>query len=80
MRLYEEVKLYCEELNIAIIEIKDYSSSYYLMYYLCTDSSAYIQFYYDKNYKLTKAIPASLLGKEDKKLVQLVTKMQSLCQ
>ncbi len=71
--LFNRVSSAAENAGVGILNIKDYPSSYYIMYNLRTDATlAYIQFYYSINLALTMAMPKSELGSDDQKLQQLL--------
>ena len=72
--LFDRMSSAAENVGISILNVKDYPSSYYVMYSLKTDATiAYIQFYYGINYALTTAMPKSELGTGDQKLQQLIS-------
>jgi len=76
--LYSIMQNFCDELNIVITNVEHNTANFYINYYLHTDAvCAYIQFYYNINYELTKAMPKSFEGNEDEKLLQLLNKLDN---
>ena len=70
--LYQLMRSACNESGVTITNIDEQLQQYYVTYNLITDARfACIQFYIT-NDKLTKALPKSEQGKNDKKLSQLV--------
>jgi tRNA A37 threonylcarbamoyladenosine biosynthesis protein TsaE len=74
--LYAIMQDYCTELEIKITNIEENNNNYFVNYYLKTESvCAYIQFYYNIKFELTKALPRSYDEDNDTKLIQLIEKL-----
>jgi hypothetical protein len=72
--LYSMVQDVCGDLEISILNVVE--DKYFVNYYFKTDAIvSYIQFYFNKNNVLTKALPKSFKGVEDSKLVSLINKL-----
>jgi len=68
----------CAEEEITITNIEEKIDNYFVQYFLKTDSKfALIQFYFNGNGQLTRALPKSTAGGEDKKLEQLISKLRA---
>lgn len=75
--LYSLTQELTDDLEITITNIVEQVDSYYVTYFLRTDSiSSKIQFYFDKNGNLTVAIPQTFKCIEDKKLESLLNKLK----
>ncbi|PDS22406.1 ATP-dependent DNA helicase [Flavobacterium branchiophilum] len=78
IELFAVMQDFCDELNIVITNIAHNEGQFYVNYYLKTDAiCAYIQFYYNINFQLTIAMPKSIEGKEDEKLVKLLKELDN---
>jgi hypothetical protein len=76
--LYAIMQNFCDELEIKITNIEENSNQYFVNYYLKTDAvCAYIQFYFNIKFELTKALPRSVDGDNDSKLLQLIDKLKN---
>jgi hypothetical protein len=75
--LYFVVRACCQELDIAITNIDEQVDKYFVNYFLRTDSiCANIQFYFKKNGSFSRALPKTFQCEEDKKLQQLIEKLE----
>lgn len=71
--LYSMMQDCCSSLDITITNVEEYLEQYYLIYYLKTDNiCSYIQFYFNNQEQLTRAMPRTYQSLEDKKLCQLI--------
>ncbi len=76
--LYTMLQSECDDLQITITNVVEEVEKYYVTYFLITDSiCAAIQFYFDKNYHFTKAIPKSFQCENDSKLTMLIDKLSN---
>lgn len=72
-KLYSIVQESCNTSGVSITNIIEFPAQYYVIYYLKTSGiGAYIQFYFNGKFQLTKAIPKSIIGEQDDKLKQLI--------
>ena len=75
--LYSVMQVHCQSLNIPITNIEEQVSQYYVNYYLVTDAvCSYIQFYFNKEFRFSTAMPKTFQCTDDKKLSQLIIKLQ----
>jgi len=75
--LYSVMQAHCQSLNIPITNIEEQVSQYYVNYYLVTDAvCSYIQFYFNKEFRFSTAMPKTFQCTDDKKLSQLIIKLQ----
>jgi hypothetical protein len=75
--LYSVMQAHCQSLNIPITNIEEQVSQYYVNYYLVTDAvCSYIQFYFKNEFRFSTAMPKTFQCTDDKKLLQLITKLQ----
>ena len=66
-----------EETEVTITNVEEKPQQYFVNYFLKTDAkAALIQFYFNGKGQLTSAIPKSTTGEADRKLVQLIQKLQ----
>lgn len=73
--LYHKMVSACDELEIRITNIAEHIQEYNVCYFLKTSGKvSYVIFYFDKNNRLTKAIPKSDLEGADRKLQCLIEK------
>jgi molybdopterin-guanine dinucleotide biosynthesis protein len=74
--LYSMMQQECQSLNISITNIEEQVEQYYVNYYLVTDAvCSYIQFYFNKKFQFSTAMPKSFQCDNDKKLIQLIEKL-----
>ena len=68
----------CEDIGIVITNVEEKQTNYTILYCLRTDDNkgAYIQFYFNSQQQLTKAIPKSMKGEDDQKLKLLIQKLK----
>ncbi|QED36695.1 AAA family ATPase [Antarcticibacterium arcticum] len=79
VRLYSLIQMACDECGVAITNVDERRSNYMVNYYLKTDAkAALIQFYFNKNDQITRAMPKSTKGNNDLKLMVLVSKLTAL--
>jgi hypothetical protein len=75
--LYSIMQSLCSELNITITNIVEKLKDYYVLYFLKTDAKcSLIQFYFNNNQQLTRALPKSTCHNHDHKLQLLVSRIQ----
>ncbi len=75
--LYSVVQDACSELEITITNVVEHSNQYYVMYFFRTDTiCSYIQFYFNSKEQFTQALPRAFGNVEDKKLEQLILKIE----
>ena len=68
----------CNEIEVAITNVLEFISNNYVIYYLQTDSiSSNIQFYFNKDNHLTVAMPKTYKCEDDKKLKQVLIKLEA---
>ena len=74
IELYERLKPNIEALGIQLTNVvnAEYCDKYYI---ITNEKCAVIEFYYNKNGRYTKAIPASKGGSDDRKLQELLNKL-----
>ena len=76
-KLYVKMKSLCDDLDIKITNIVEHVSQFYICYYLITSGKfSMIQFFFDKNHMVTRAIPSSDLETDDEKMKQLIQYLQ----
>ena len=77
-KLYGLMKSACEDIGIVITNVEEKQTNYTILYCLRTDDNkgAYIQFYFNSQQQLTKAIPKSMKGEDDQKLKLLIQKLK----
>ena len=76
-KLYSLVQMACDECDISITNVDERKANYMVNYYLKTEAkAALIQFYFNKNDQITRAMPKSTDGMDDEKLKDLVSKIQ----
>lgn len=76
-KLYVKMKSLCDDLDIKITNIVEHVFQFYICYYLITSGKfSMIQFFFDKNHMVTRAIPSSDLGTDDEKMKQLIQYLQ----
>lgn len=76
--LYGYMQSICAEIEIQITNIEEHCANYYVYYFLKTDSKcSLIQFYFNKDGKLTRALPKSTSHFDDYKLITLISKLHS---
>ena len=74
--LYSMMQQECQSLNISITNIEEQVSKYHVNYYLVTDAvCSLIQFYFNKEFHFSTAMPKSYQCDNDKKLMQLIEKL-----
>lgn len=70
------IQLACSENDVSITNIVERANNYFVVYYFKTDAPcALIQFYFNNNEQITRAIPKSPLG-EDESLNQIIEKIK----
>jgi hypothetical protein len=75
--LYGLMQSICASEEVAITNIIEKAENYYVMYFLKTDAKcALIQFYFNGQGHLTRALPKSTSGVSDQKLKLLISKIQ----
>ncbi len=68
----------CTEMGVTITNIVEKVDKYHVIYFLKTDAKcALIQFYLNGKSQLTRAMPKSTAGSDDKKLEQLISKLRA---
>jgi len=78
-RLYSLVQAACEECGVTITNVVEKKESYVASYYLKTNAkAAMIQFYWNKNEQITRAMPKSTDGDKDEKLYELSAVIEKL--
>lgn len=76
--LYSLMQAVCEEEMVIITNIEERPANYYVQYFIKTDSKcALIQFYYNGQGQLTRALPKSTGGTGDGKLLKLIAKLEA---
>jgi hypothetical protein len=76
-KLYSKVYSALSNTNLSITNIVENTSNYYINYYFQSETqSGYIQFYFNKNLKFTKAIPKVLNSNNFDELVYLISNFQ----
>ena len=77
-KLYGLMQSACEDIGIVITNVEEKLTNYIVLYCLRTDDSkgAYIQFYFNSQQQLTRAIPKSMKGEDDQKLQLLIQKLK----
>lgn len=74
--LWHKVTSACDEINIQIMNVQEFLDKYYVLYAFKTSGLfATIQFYFKGNGSITRAMPSSDLGMQDKLLVSLIEKI-----
>ncbi len=77
-QLYSVMQAECNALDITISNVAEEIDKYYVTYYLITDSiCAFVQFYFNKNFAFTRAIPKCYGTENDEKLNQLIKNISS---
>lgn len=78
-KLYGLMQSTCEDIGIVITNVEEKLTNYIVLYCLRTDDSkgAYIQFYFNSQQQLTRAIPKSMKGEDDQKLQLLIQKSKN---
>ncbi len=75
--LYSIMQMASEDAEVIITNVEEKPENYFVNYYLKTDAKfAMIQFYFNNKQQLTRALPKSLLGNEDKKLTELIKNLR----
>lgn len=75
-KLYQLMQLACAECEVFITNIEEKTANYLVTYFLKSSSKgAYIQFYFNNNNQLTRALPKSF-DSNDEKLNQLIKKLK----
>lgn len=75
-KLFTKISTACSELDVVISGVKEYQSSYYVLYIFQTKTGfASLQFYFDKNGKITKAQPKAFQGEPTDSLTFLISKL-----
>ncbi len=75
--LYSVVQDACSELEITLTNVVEYRNQYYVMYFFRTDTiCSYIQFYFNGKEQFTRALPRTFENVEDKKLEELISKIE----
>ena len=78
-KLYSLIQIACDESRVAITNVKEKKANYLVNYYLKTDAkAALIQFYFNKNDQITRAMPKSTEGIKDIRLNILISKLTTL--
>lgn len=77
-KLYGLMQSACEDIGVVITNVEEKPTNYTILYCLRTDDSkgAYIQFYFNSQQQLTRAIPKSMKGEDDQKLQLLIQKLK----
>ena len=77
-KLYGLMQSTCEDIGIIITNVEEKTTNYIVLYCLRTDEGkgAYIQFYFNSQQQLTRAIPKSMKGEDDQKLKLLIQKLK----
>ena len=77
-KLYGLMQSTCEDIGIVITNVEEKLTNYIVLYCLRTDDSkgVYIQFYFNSQQQLTRAIPKSMKGEDDQKLQLLIQKLK----
>lgn len=77
-KLYGIMQIACEDSNVTITNIEERVSTFYVNYFLKTDAKcSIIQFYFNGNKQLTRAIPKSTSINDDKKLFHLLSNIKN---
>ncbi len=75
-QLLQSVLAATTELDIKIINVVESIPNYYVTYLFKTSGKfSYIQFFFNGNQQITRAMPKSDLGEQDEKLQQLISKL-----
>lgn len=75
-QLLQSVLAATTELDIKIINVVESIPNYYITYLFKTSGKfSYIQFFFNGNQQITRAMPKSDLGEQDEKLQQLISKL-----
>lgn len=77
-KLYGLIQSICVDANVTITNIVEKPKNYHVIYFLKTEAKcALIQFYFNGKGQLSRAIPKSTARCEDKKLMLLISKLQT---
>jgi hypothetical protein len=72
-KLYYLIRSACDGLSIQITNVVEHKEDYSVMYYFRTsDVISYLKIYVDASGFVTYAKPMSLIGQEDKELMELI--------
>ncbi len=75
--LYSVMQEQCATLGISITNIVEQIPQYFVTYFLITDSvCSYIQFYFNKDFRLSTALPKSFQCSDDGKLLKLINNLK----
>ena len=75
-QLFQFVLAAASELDIKLINVVESIPNYYISYLFKTSGKfSYIQFFFNANHQITRAMPKSDLGEQDEKLQQLILKL-----
>ncbi len=76
-KLHGLMQSVCNETDVTITNIIEQTDNYHAIYFLKTDAKcALIQFYFNGNEQLTRALPKSTDNGEDEKLNKLISKLR----
>ncbi|EMS33852.1 RecD-like DNA helicase [Mariniradius saccharolyticus AK6] len=76
-KIWALVRQAAEETEVIITNVEEKLQNFFVNYFLKTDAKvSMIQFYFDGKGRLTSALPKSMLGTSDHKLVQFIQKLQ----
>ncbi len=77
-KLYGLMLSACDEAEVTITNIKEQTTNYFVRYYLKSDAKcAFIQFYFNGDQQLTRAIIQSTDGPADEKMITLISKIRN---
>ncbi|MDX1651900.1 MAG: AAA family ATPase [Brumimicrobium sp.] len=77
-KLHGLMQSVCTETDVTITNIIEQTDNYHAIYFLKTDAKcALIQFYFNSNEQLTRAMPKSTDNGEDEKLNKLISKLRA---
>ena len=75
-QLFSTVSMAADEVGAGLINVIEFPSQYYVLYYLKTSGKfSVLQFYFKSNGRFSSVIPKSDIGKDDKILNELINKI-----
>lgn len=78
-KLYSLIHIACDECGLSITNVNERKQNYMVNYFFKTDAkAAMIQFYFNKNEQITRAMPKSTDGNNDLKLKVLISNLSAL--
>ena len=78
-KLYSLIQIACDECGLSITNVNERKQNYMVNYFFKTDAkAAMIQFYFNKNEQITRAMPKSTDGNNDLKLKVLISNLSDL--